>query len=211
MQENIDITNQLRELQAPKATSQVLVTSAGEKIDLSLKSGKIKKIWLRNFMCHSNFEVELNQNINVLVGLNGSGKSAILTALAIGLGSKASSTARSSSLKDLVKQGEPSATIEITLTNDGYDAFEQNVYGKEITIVRYINGNTGASTYKMKNEAGRIITSKRQDLNKLTFCLNIQVENPVLILNQVSDFIVQNNEILLIIKLFFLGRSSFLP
>lgn len=81
-------------------------------------------IHLKNFMCHSNFRVELNKNVNVLVGLNGSGKSAILTALAIGLGSKASSTARSTSLKDLVKQGEASATIEVTLTNDGYYAFE---------------------------------------------------------------------------------------
>lgn len=92
--------------------------------DLSRKSGKIKKIRLMNFMCHSNFEVHLNRNVNVFVGLNGSGKSAILTALAIGLGSKASSTSRSTSLKDLVKQGETSATIEITLTNDGFDTYE---------------------------------------------------------------------------------------
>lgn len=92
--------------------------------DLSRKSGKIKKIRLINFMCHSNFEVHLNSNVNVFVGLNGSGKSAILTALAIVLGSKASSTSRSIRLKDLVKQGETSATIEITLTNDGFDSYE---------------------------------------------------------------------------------------
>lgn len=54
--------------------------------DPTLKSGKIKKIQLKNFMCHSNFQVVLNKNVNVFVGLNGSGKSAILTALAIGLG-----------------------------------------------------------------------------------------------------------------------------
>lgn len=104
--------------------SQAVVNSRVLQIDPTLKSGKIKRILLRNFMCHSNFKVELNMNVNVLVGLNGSGKSAILTAIAIGLGSRASSTARSSSLKDLVKQGESAATIEITLTNDGYDAFE---------------------------------------------------------------------------------------
>jgi chromosome segregation ATPase len=75
-------------------------------------------------MCHSNFQVVLNGNVNVFVGLNGSGKSAILTALAIGLGSKASSTSRSANLKDLVKRGETSATIEVTITNDGIDSFE---------------------------------------------------------------------------------------
>lgn len=62
--------------------------------------------------------------------------------------------------------------------------FSEDVYGKEIIIVRNINANSGASTYKLKSEKGRVISSSRQDLNKLTLCLNIQVENPVLILNQ---------------------------
>lgn len=59
-----------------------------------------------------------------------------------------------------------------------------DVYGNEITVVRTINANSGASTYKLKSDKGKIICSSRQDLNKLTLCLNIQVENPVLILNQ---------------------------
>lgn len=96
-------------------------------VDHSLRSGKIKTISLKNFMCHANFQVDLNKNVNVFVGLNGSGKSAILAALAIGLGSKASSTSRSTNLKDLVKRGEAAATIEITLTNDGIDSFEGKV------------------------------------------------------------------------------------
>lgn len=121
MQENVDTMN------APTLSSQtsdIIMDSRVLALDPTVKSGKIKKIHLRNFMCHSNFEVNLNKNVNVFVGLNGSGKSAILSALTIGLGSKASSTARSTSLKDLVKQGEASATIEITLTNDGIDSFE---------------------------------------------------------------------------------------
>lgn len=89
-----------------------------------LRSGRIKKISLKNFMCHRNFEVILNPSVNVFVGLNGSGKSAILTAIAIGLGSKALATARSTNLKDLVRRGETSATIEITITNDGIDAYD---------------------------------------------------------------------------------------
>lgn len=50
-------------------------------------------------MCHSNLVIEFNQSINLLVGNNGSGKSAILTALAIGLGARASVTARGNSVK----------------------------------------------------------------------------------------------------------------
>lgn len=169
----------------------------------TMKSGKIKKIVLKNFMCHSNFEVKLNPGVNIFMGLNGSGKSAILTAIAIGLGSKAASTARSTNLKDLVRRGEPNASIEITLSNEGIDAYDgkiktlkvflifihllfhlENIFGKEITVVRNINGNTGSSSYKIKSQNGRVIYTNRQDLSKLTMCMNIQVENPVLILNQ---------------------------
>lgn len=120
LQENVDLLN-TAEIQESLRQLKGL-----SDIRQNLKSGKIKKIVLKNFMCHSNFQVKLNTNVNVFVGLNGSGKSAILTALAIGLGSSASATSRSTNLKDLVKRGETSATIEITLTNDGMDAYDGN-------------------------------------------------------------------------------------
>lgn len=115
----------------------------------------------------------MNRNVNVFVGDNGSGKSAVLAALAIGLGSKAQSTSRSTNIKDLVRRGESSATIEIVLTNDGVDSFEEEVYGKEITVVRTISIN-GSSTYKLKNAKGQIIATTRNDLLRLTLYLNIQ-------------------------------------
>lgn len=131
LQENVDTTNAAT---MSSQDSDIVMDSRALALDPTLKSGKIKKIHLRNFMCHSNFEVNLNKNVNVFVGLNGSGKSAILSALTIGLGSKASSTARSTSLKDLVKQGETSSTIEITIMNDGFDSYEGKVV---ITNVLY--------------------------------------------------------------------------
>ena len=69
------------------------------ELDLGVRSGKILTVKLRNFMCHSNLTVDFNARTNLLVGQNGSGKSAILTALIIGLGSKANATNRSSSIK----------------------------------------------------------------------------------------------------------------
>lgn len=43
--------------------------------------------------------INFNERVNLLVGNNGSGKSAILTALVVGLGCKASATNRSSNIK----------------------------------------------------------------------------------------------------------------
>lgn len=68
-------------------------------LDLSTRSGKILTVKLRNFMCHANLTVDFNTRTNLLIGQNGSGKSAILTALIIGLGAKANATNRSSSIK----------------------------------------------------------------------------------------------------------------
>ena len=54
---------------------------------------------MKNFMCHDAMMVEFNQRINFIIGANGSGKSAILTALTIGLGARAKNTDRGSTIK----------------------------------------------------------------------------------------------------------------
>nr|WP_291323196.1 AAA family ATPase [Desulfonatronospira sp.] len=47
---------------------------------------KIKKLYLQNFRCFERLELELSSGVNLFIGDNGSGKSAILDALAIGFG-----------------------------------------------------------------------------------------------------------------------------
>lgn len=50
-------------------------------------------------MCHNSMSVDLNQKVNFIVGANGSGKSAILTALTVGLGARATVTNRGPSIR----------------------------------------------------------------------------------------------------------------
>lgn len=45
-----------------------------------------KRIFLKNFMCHEELNVHFNPRINFVSGRNGSGKSAVLLGLALGLG-----------------------------------------------------------------------------------------------------------------------------
>lgn len=68
--------------------------------------GVIETVSCSNFMCHGHLEVALGPLINFIIGHNGSGKSAVLTALTLCLGGKASATNRGQSLKSFIKEGE---------------------------------------------------------------------------------------------------------
>uniref|UniRef100_A0A1A9WHF7 Structural maintenance of chromosomes protein 6 n=1 Tax=Glossina brevipalpis TaxID=37001 RepID=A0A1A9WHF7_9MUSC len=153
-------------------------------IDDTRRCGKIVSIHLTNFMCHSNLRLDLSSRVNFLVGRNGSGKSAILAALVLGLGCNAKVTNRSRSAKDFIKIGETIAKIEITIANDGPQPYEPDEYGDSITLVRTITAGSGY--YAIRNCHGRIVTKKFEDLQRILLYHNIQADNPVFVLNQDS-------------------------
>ena len=66
----------------------------------------IEEVVCVNFMCHGHLEVKLGPLINFIIGHNGSGKSAVLTAITLCLGGKATATNRGQSLKTFIKEGE---------------------------------------------------------------------------------------------------------
>ncbi|XP_025205061.1 structural maintenance of chromosomes protein 6 [Melanaphis sacchari] len=151
-------------------------------------NGSIKSITLENFMCHSNFHLTLNPRINFISGLNGSGKSAIQTALVVGFGARAITTNRASSLKSLIKYGQSSATVSITIANSGEGngdcgPYRPEVYGKQITIVRQITESS--TTYKFLNENNKVVKGYKNELKNLTIHFNILVDNPICVMNQV--------------------------
>ncbi|XP_014245802.1 structural maintenance of chromosomes protein 6 [Cimex lectularius] len=145
--------------------------------------GKIRKVHLVNFMCHSNFEFNFGDKINFISGKNGSGKSAILTALVIGLGGRTADTNRGKSFNQLIKSGQHKSTIEISMSNEGLQGFEQSKYGNDITVIRNITEN-GSSSYKLRLATGSLVPLKSSDLKMLLLRFNIQVSNPLCILNQ---------------------------
>ncbi|KAJ7341459.1 hypothetical protein JRQ81_005573 [Phrynocephalus forsythii] len=158
--------------------------------------GIIESIKLKNFMCHSMLgPFEFGSNVNFIVGNNGSGKSAVLTALIVGLGGKALVTNRGTSLKVFVKNGQSSADVTITLRNRGEDAFKPEQYGSSITINQHITLE-GHRSYKLKSSSGSIISSKKEELTAILDHFNIQVDNPVSVLTQEmsKQFLQSKNE-----------------
>ncbi|KAM8965653.1 structural maintenance of chromosomes protein 6-like [Sarcophilus harrisii] len=140
--------------------------------------GIIESIQLENFMCHAMLgPVKFGANVNFVVGY--SGKSTLLTALIVGLGGKS----LGSSLKEFVKDGEESANISITLRNRGENAFKSEIYGESITVHQHISVD-GSPSYKLKDQAGNLVSSKKTELTAILDHFKIRVDNPVSILPQ---------------------------
>ncbi|KAI5304023.1 Structural maintenance of chromosomes protein 6 [Ascosphaera pollenicola] len=147
------------------------------------ENGILESVECINFMCHKHFSVELGPLINFIVGKNGSGKSAILTAITLCLGGKASVTNRGQSLKKFIKEGEDSAIIIVRIKNAGEGAYRQGDYGDVITVERHFSRN-GSSGFKLKNSRGRIISTKKADLDDIIDYYVLQIDNPMNVLSQ---------------------------
>ncbi|KAF9140875.1 Structural maintenance of chromosomes protein 6 [Mortierella sp. GBA39] len=147
--------------------------------------GVIEMIEMHDFMCHRHLKVPFGPKINFIIGHNGSGKSAILTAIMVCLGGKASVTNRGHSLKALIREGATQTDVRLQLRNRGNDGYKPDIYGESIIVERRISLD-GGSSYKIKNAKGKTISTKRDDLAAILDHMNIQVDNPINVLSQDS-------------------------
>ncbi|KAF2532951.1 hypothetical protein F2Q70_00032515 [Brassica cretica] len=145
-------------------------------------SGTILRIKLENFMCHSNLQIEFGEWVNFITGQNGSGKSAILTALCVAFGCRAKGTQRASTLKDFIKTGCSYAVVHVEIKNQGEDAFKPEVYGDVIIVERRITES--ASSTILKDHEGKKVSSRKDELRELVEHYNIDVENPCVVMSQ---------------------------
>ena len=115
--------------------------------------------------------------------MNGSGKSAVLTAITLCLGGKASATNRGASLKSLIRGEEEQANLTVKLKNEGVDAYQPDLYGDSIIVERHFS-RSGSSGYRLKNAMGRTISTKKGDVDDIIEYFNLQVDNPMNVLTQ---------------------------
>lgn len=120
--------------------------------------------------------------INFIIGHNGSGKSAVLTAITLCLGGKAATTNRGQALRNFIRTGAESSTIAVKLKN-GPGGYQTEVYGESIIVERNFS-IAGASGFKLKSANGRIISTKKGELDQICDYFALQIDNPMNVLSQ---------------------------
>ncbi|KAK5691268.1 Structural maintenance of chromosomes protein 6, partial [Elasticomyces elasticus] len=154
------------------------------KENMASEEGVIEEVFCRNFMCHTKLRIKLGPLINFIIGHNGSGKSAVLTALTVCLGESARKTNRGGNLKGMIKEGQESATLAVKIKNRGEGAYKPELYGASITIERNFSRSGSNNGYKIKSSEDKTITTKKADLDDLLDFFSLQIDNPINVLTQ---------------------------
>ncbi|KAF8879889.1 P-loop containing nucleoside triphosphate hydrolase protein [Gymnopilus junonius] len=136
---------------------------------------------MHQFMCHKYLKFTFGPQINFIIG----GKSAVLSAITVALGGKATSTGRGNGLKSFIREGQSAAEVTIHIKNQGEEAYKPKEYGKTIVITRKFS-KEGSSSWKIKSKDGKVISTKKDELAAICDHMNIQVDNPMNVLTQDS-------------------------
>ncbi|CAF3898576.1 unnamed protein product, partial [Rotaria magnacalcarata] len=141
------------------------------------------KLHMLNFMCHKYFSIQFHPtHMQIITGVNGSGKSTIANAVCLCLGAQARTTGRTSNVQSFIRKGETSAQLTIILANEGPEAYKPELYGKEIQIIRRIGSRQ--SGYKILGANHRIMSTRKETIDEIIQALSISPENPLCVLHQ---------------------------
>ncbi len=66
------------------------------------------------------------------------------------------------------------AQVKIKLRNRGSDAYKPDLYGQSIIVERKLTSD-GGSSYKLKSADGKIISTRKEELDHILDQFNIQV------------------------------------
>lgn len=171
------------ELDPLQASEMIKETMKKTQENMASDSGIIEEVSMKNFMCHSRLTIPLGPLINFIIGHNGSGKSAILTALTVCLGGKATVTNRAKKLADFIKEGEDDGWVSVKIKNQGENAYQPELYGESIIIERHFS-KSGTSSFKIKNAEGRMVSTKKSDMENISDYFALQIDNPMNVLSQ---------------------------
>jgi chromosome segregation ATPase len=156
---------------------------ARRSVSAPADNGIIEEVSCTNFMCHSHLTIKLGPLINFIIGHNGSGKSAVLTALTLCLGGKASSTNRGQNLKAFIKEGRETATLRVRIKNRGPSAYKPELYGESLIVERQFS-RSGVSSFKVRDSNKKVQARSKVDVDDILDYFTLQLDNPMNVLTQ---------------------------
>lgn len=146
-------------------------------ISFSYVPGSIVRVQLHNFLTYDHVEFRPGPHLNMIIGPNGTGKSSIACAIALGLNWPPSvrrlqtslfPVAHVSATKILGRAAELNSFVKIGAT-DGYIEIELKgkIREKNLVVRRNLNSTSKGSTYYLNGQAatGREVTQKMNELN----------------------------------------------
>ncbi|KAI0030174.1 P-loop containing nucleoside triphosphate hydrolase protein [Vararia minispora EC-137] len=122
-------------------------------------TGSIVRVKLHNFVTYEDVEFRPGPHLNMIIGPNGTGKSSIACAIALGLNYHPSILGRANELNAFVKMGATEGFIEIELKGP--------VGGKNVVIRRKLTAKSKTSQFAMdgRQATGREVQQKMSELN----------------------------------------------
>ncbi|KAF9523412.1 P-loop containing nucleoside triphosphate hydrolase protein [Crepidotus variabilis] len=193
-EEQADLETALQNTQKDEIDDEEFEVKFGSQVRAHLESKKrvqgtvaehgiIEYVEMAQFMCHKFLKFTFGPQVNFIIGHNGSGKSAVLSAITVALGGKTASTGRGAGLKSFIREGQNQAEVTIHIKNQGDEAYKPKEYGKTIIISRRIY-KEGSPTWKIMNASGKVVSTKKDELAAICDHMNIQVDNPMNVLTQ---------------------------
>ena len=76
-----------------------------------------------------------------------------------------------------------SSTLSVKIKNGGDSAYQQEVYGDSIIVERHFS-RSGSSNFKLKSSTGRLISTRKGDLEEICDYFALQIDNPMNVLTQ---------------------------
>lgn len=71
----------------------------------------------------------------------------------------------------------------VRIKNQGDSAYNPNEFGNSIIIERHFSRN-GSSGFKIKSSSGRVVSTKKSELDSITDYFALQIDNPMNVLSQ---------------------------
>ncbi|XP_054161003.1 structural maintenance of chromosomes protein 5-like [Oppia nitens] len=172
-------------------------TTADDDDDTAIvyKNGNLVRLLLKDFMTYKRVEITAGPHLNLVLGPNGTGKSALVCSIIIGLGGEPSTTGRSGHLGEYIRFGCDLALVEIELYNDTPNA-------KNYLIQRVIQKKTTSTSGKTEFTSSFKLNGReatRTAVREFTHQLNINVDNLCQFLPQerVLQFVAMDKKTLL--------------